>query len=210
MKRRLVQVGIIVLLLLIGAGIFVKYFPQIWGEAVYPLEYKDEILASSNEFGLERNFIAAVIFTESRFNKDAVSRVGARGLMQLMPATARGVANSLNMTDFSDSRLNEPAVNIRLGSAYLKQQFDKYNGNYDAILAHYNGGPGAAGILLSLGQNSLNRETNGFVSKVKNIWQTYDNIYGKNWEGGDGSFAIKENNFVDSLNIKNLFNFVFK
>ena len=175
MKKRLVQIGIIVLLLSIGVGIFVKYFPQIWGEAIYPLEYKDEILTSSNEFGLERNFIVAVIFTESRFNKDAVSRVGARGLMQLMPATARGVANSLNMTDFSDSKLNEPAINIRLGSAYLKQQYEKYNGNYDVILAHYNGGPKSAEIILFFGQNALNKETDGFISMVKNIWQTYDN-----------------------------------
>ena len=198
------------MLLLIGVVFFIKYFPQIWGEAVYPLEYKNEILSSATEFGLERNFITAVIFTESRFNKDAVSRVGARGLMQLMPTTARGVANSLGMSDFTQEKLNDPAINIRLGSAYLKQQYDKYSGNYDAILAHYNGGPSAAGILMSLGQGALNRETNGFVSRVKNIWQAYDNIYGKNWEGGSGAFGIKEDSFTDSLNIKNLFNFIFK
>lgn len=206
MKRRLVQIAIVIVIAIIGIIIFIKYFPSIWGEAIYPLEYKEEIQKSADEFKLEKNFIAAVIYSESRFHADSQSGAGAKGLMQLMPATARGVASAIGMSDYNDSKIFEPAVNIRLGSAYLKQQYDKYNGNYDAVLAHYNGGPGAAGILLDAGVNFLNHETFGFVNKVKNVWKMYDQIYGKNWEGGQS--IIKSESFADTLTLKNLFQFI--
>ena len=198
---------VIFALFIIALILFIRFFPAIWGEALYPLEYKDEIQSASIEFGLEKNFISAVIYTESHFNPEAKSGAGAKGLMQLMPATARGVADAIAMTDYTDSRVFEPAINIRLGSAYLKQQYDKYSGNYNAVLAHYNGGPVSAGIYLASGKTFLNRETFHFIDKVNNAWSMYDKIYGKNWEGG-GTILKNENPFIQNLDIKNLFQFV--
>src|SRR3990172_8331766 len=75
--------------------IFYFFFPQVWGDVLYPLDYKDSIKKYAIERNLHPNFVAAVIYTESRFHTDSVSGVGAVGLMQLMPGTAAGIASNL-------------------------------------------------------------------------------------------------------------------
>ena len=78
---------------------------------------------------------------ESEFNAAAQSPVGASGLMQLMPATARGVAKRYKI-QYSQSRLTNPAYNQQLGEAFLSDLIDGYNGSYFLALAAYNAGPG--------------------------------------------------------------------
>jgi len=92
----------------------------------------------------ERALILATIRQESAFETDAVSRAGARGLMQLIPPTARAVAKQLNLpSDNIEKRLlADPSLNLRLGRAYLADLIDDYDGSYLLAVAAYNAGPG--------------------------------------------------------------------
>ena len=88
---------------------------------------------AADKYGVDPALIAGVIETESNFNAGAVSRAGARGLMQLMPGTARG----LGVTD-----ANDPLQNVLGGAKLLGQMLDKYKGNVELALAAYNAGSG--------------------------------------------------------------------
>ncbi|MBC8791450.1 MAG: murein transglycosylase [Tagaea sp. CACIAM 22H2] len=93
----------------------------------------------------ERALTYAIIRQESQFESRVTSRAGARGLMQLMPATARAVAKSEGtLGTHTDARLFDPAYNIRLGRAFLHQMVEEFGGSYVLAAAAYNAGPGRA------------------------------------------------------------------
>ena len=85
-------------------------------------------------------FLHALIRQESMFNPEAQSPVGAMGLTQMMPATAKGVAKKLGMR-FKPQMLANPDVNLRLGAAFVENQISNFNGSYVLALAGYNAGP---------------------------------------------------------------------
>jgi soluble lytic murein transglycosylase len=90
----------------------------------------------------EHSLLFAIMRQESAFERDAVSRVGARGLMQLMPATASFIANKLQLP-FSADRLTADGIyNVLLGRAYLETLIDDFGGSYALAIASYNAGPG--------------------------------------------------------------------
>lgn len=91
---------------------------------------------------VEWALVHALIRQESRYDDQAVSTAGARGLMQLMPATAKEVATKAGISHQTDWLTGKPAHNINLGSRYLRRMLDRYNGNYAMALAAYNAGPG--------------------------------------------------------------------
>lgn len=108
-------------------------------EERFPLAYSDAVEAAAEDSGLSATEIWSVIRQESAFNAQAVSYVGARGLMQLMPATAKRVARQLKMkTRHPD--LFSPEVNVRLGANYLAAQRERF-GNLGLAAAAYNAGP---------------------------------------------------------------------
>jgi soluble lytic murein transglycosylase len=92
----------------------------------------------------EKALILAVIRQESAFQEDAVSSAGALGLMQLMPATAKGVAKKTGLPYAKGRLTSDPSYNISLGRAYLNELLGKFGGSYVLAIASYNAGPGRA------------------------------------------------------------------
>jgi soluble lytic murein transglycosylase len=111
-----------------------------------------------------------VIKEESKFSKYAISPVGAVGLMQLMPRTARLLARELKMPNYEQFRLYEPEVNIELGTYYLSKLLKQFNGELMFAIAAYNAGDGAAASWKKRKISNPNdipyRETRYFVRKV--------------------------------------------
>jgi len=85
-------------------------------------------------------FTHAMMRQESMFNADSVSPAGARGLMQLMPETAKDICRKIN-AGYSESRLSEPSYNLRLGTAFMNDLLNRFEGSYVLALAAYNAGP---------------------------------------------------------------------
>jgi len=105
----------------------------------FPLAFEASVMKAAQKTGLKPAEIWSIIRQESAFNQQAASYVGARGLMQLMPRTARKIARKLGMGK-STPQLFSPDVNIRLGSTYLSEQKKRF-GNLALAAAAYNAGP---------------------------------------------------------------------
>ena len=100
-----------------------------------------EIYRAGDRYGLDPMLILSVITVESAFNNDAVSSMGARGLMQLLPATARDISQELGVEYNGRKTLHDVRSNITLGAYYLSKLSERYNNNMKLYLAAYNYGP---------------------------------------------------------------------
>jgi soluble lytic murein transglycosylase len=107
----------------------------------YPTPFREEVLRRSREIALDPAYVYGLIRQESRFVTDARSHVGASGLMQVMPATARWTARKLGMDSFKVTQLNERETNIAIGTGYLKLVLDDFGGSMPMAAAAYNAGP---------------------------------------------------------------------
>ncbi len=126
--------------------------------------YDEHIRAAAERFRVEPELIKAVIHAESGFNRRAVSRKGARGLMQLMPGTAR----QLGVSDSFD-----PRENIFGGTRYLREMLDRYGNDLRLGLAAYNAGPEAVD---RSGGVPPYPETRSYVSRVSRLMQRYGGV----------------------------------
>ncbi len=140
-----------------------KTLPQNYTGSANPKTWDDAITHTAKTVGVDEHLIHAVIHTESAYNPNAVSRAGAEGLMQLMPATAEslGVKDSFN-----------PEQNIWGGASYLKQMLDRYNGDLIKALAAYNAGPEAVDRHNGIPNY---KETQAYVPKVLNYYYNLKN-----------------------------------
>ncbi len=108
----------------------------------FPTPFKEAVLKRSREIGLDPAYVYGLIRQESRFIMDARSGVGASGLMQIMPATARETARYIGMAGFTADQINDRDTNIIIGTAYLKRALDDFGGSMAMAAAAYNAGPG--------------------------------------------------------------------
>lgn len=110
-------------------------------ELRFPQPFDNLVLANANKFSLRPEYVYGVMRQESAFNSAARSHAGASGLMQLMPATAKQVAQSLRKSAPSRAALLQPKVNVELGSKYLRLMLDEYGNQQVLATAAYNAGP---------------------------------------------------------------------
>lgn len=108
----------------------------------FPMPYKDAVLQRATQIGLDPAYVYGLIRQESRFVMDARSGVGASGLMQVMPPTARWTAKKIGLTDFQPYQLADRDTNIVIGTGYLKLILDDFSGSMPMAAAAYNAGPG--------------------------------------------------------------------
>jgi soluble lytic murein transglycosylase len=107
----------------------------------FPTPFRQEVLATAREVGVDAATVYGLIRQESRFVTDARSHVGAAGLMQVMPGTARWTAKRIGF-DWNPAMSNDRAINLRLGMTYLKLVLDDFEGSAPMATAAYNAGPG--------------------------------------------------------------------
>ncbi|WP_395059686.1 transglycosylase SLT domain-containing protein [Polaromonas sp.] len=111
-------------------------------EQRFPTPFREAVTQRSQAIGLDPAYVYGLIRQESRFIMDARSHVGASGLMQVMPATARETARYIGLTGFTAEQINDRDTNIIIGTAYLKRALDDFGGSMPLAAAAYNAGPG--------------------------------------------------------------------
>ena len=111
-------------------------------EQRFPMPFRETVVSRSRAISLDPAYVYGLIRQESRFIMDARSGVGASGLMQVMPATARWTARKIGLDGFTPDQINDRDTNITIGTAYLKLALDDLNGSMPMAAAAYNAGPG--------------------------------------------------------------------
>ena len=184
MSRRKGCFSFVLFIILLAIAAVLLYQPVM--KQIYPIEYQEEIWQYAEEYRLDSYMVCAVIHTESRFRPLAVSRLGAVGLMQLMPDTAQWIAGQLQMGALTTEQILDPQTNIRLGTWYLADLMQVFDGRTDVVIAAYNGGRGQVNIWLTQKQwsgrydqrdNIPFAETRQFLFKVRTAYEKYQEIY---------------------------------
>jgi soluble lytic murein transglycosylase len=160
--------------------------PRAFWEMVYPFGWRSEVSEAAEHAGLDPFFVAAVVREESSYYPRAVSRAGARGLMQLMPATAQPLAEDRGLAFRNGLLLDEPGANLQLGASFLATQLREF-GDPRVALAAYNAGPRRArqwwqarktDDVEAWVEQIPYDETRRYVKRVMFSWEEYRRIYG--------------------------------
>ena len=152
--------------------------PAWWARIWYPLRYSTIVRAHARNYDLNPALLAAVIDEESKFRADAKSSAGAVGLMQLLPATAKGIAIHTGGSKFVTSDLYDPEINVRYGAWYLHHLLQKY-GDERLALAAYNAGQQNVDSWRAEGKDIQFPETRAYVAKVERLKGIYRRTYSR-------------------------------
>ncbi len=175
MKRVLVLVAVLAVLG-VGFASLQTSKPGWWERVWYPLRYEQIVRGHAQNYNLDPALVAAVIYQESKFKADARSGSGAIGLMQLLPATAEGIAVHTGGTQFRTTDLYNPEINIRYGSWYLRHLLEKY-GDERTALAAYNAGQDNVDRWRANGGGIRFSETRAYVKRVEELKKIYRGAY---------------------------------
>jgi soluble lytic murein transglycosylase len=160
-----------------GAFAYVNSTEPAWYVRLrYPLRYQAIVRGHARNYRLDPAFLAAVIYQESKFHAHARSSSGAIGLMQLLPATAKGIAVHTGGSRFRLSDLDDPEINVRYGAWYLRHLLDKY-GDERTALAAYNAGQDNVDHWRANGQGIAFSETRHYVKRVEHLRTLYRRGY---------------------------------
>ena len=178
----------ICLVMLLGIMVVVLFNSSWFLKLFYPYPHEELVKKYSQQYDVDPYLVLAVIRTESRFLTQASSRVGAKGLMQIMPETAVWIARQMKLTDFSEDKLFQPDYNIPMGIWYLAYLNKTFNSDMTKTLAAYNAGEHKVRKWLNDGTWSGNlqdtaqipyEETRNYVDRVLFDYHVYKRIYQK-------------------------------
>lgn len=161
-------------------------------QMLYPLAYSKHIAEAAEEFAISPWLILGIMRAESLFQPKVVSSVGARGLMQIMPATGARIAELTGYPNFEPSHLDRPEVSIAFGAWYLARLLEYYDHQLPLAIAGYNAGPVAIDRWIS--EKKLMRmdefledipyeQTRNYVSKVMGYMEIYSRVYSNGARG---------------------------
>ena len=168
---------LVVMIAIAGSILYVESSKPGWYARIrYPLSYEEIIRGHARNYDLDPALIAAVIYRESRFDADARSSSGAVGLMQLLPDTARGIAIYTGGSRFVVSDLEDPEINVRYGSFYLRRLIRKYD-DVPLALAAYNAGQTNVDEWEAEGRGIVFPETREYVDEVLEFQDVYARAY---------------------------------
>jgi soluble lytic murein transglycosylase len=174
--RRLAALGLLLVAIVGGFQYLRAGTPDFIQRIHYPLHYDAIIRGHARNYNLEPALLAAVIYQESKFDAHVRSSSGAVGLMQLLPSTAQGIATHTGGSKYRTSDLDDPELNIRYGSWYLRHLIDKY-GDERTALAAYNAGQNNVDRWRASGSGIRFPETRAYVAKVEKLKRIYRDIY---------------------------------
>ena len=186
-RRRRGMLLLMVLVAILAILPFALRVPDAVMRTMYPLRYEEAIREASEKNDLDPTFVAAVIYTESRFRPEVKSHQNAYGLMQLLPQSARFIQRRSGIEgDFRD-----PKVNIELGTWFLGYLNDRYKGDERLMLAAYNSGEGSVDAWTSdenfdIEKDIPYKETRDYVNRALEAQKTYQDLYGKNLQHNPG------------------------
>ncbi|MFD2169458.1 lytic transglycosylase domain-containing protein, partial [Tumebacillus lipolyticus] len=169
---------ILMIVLVVGSNWF-------W-RLLYPIHHEDIIREAAARNGVDPLLVAAIIRVESKFRSENVSKVGAVGLMQVMPETAEWIARESEIPYSGLEDLADPETNIQMGTWYLAFLKKQYEGNQAAAVAAYNAGPGRVSGWMNEGvwdgrletsEKIPVGETRHYISRVFFSYEKYQGLY---------------------------------
>ena len=170
--------------------------------ANYPMEYRSMIEDAADTFNLNPAFVSAIVRNESSFQPRAVSSVGARGLMQLMPDTAEWIAGKMKISGYAFERMFDPESNLQFGCWYLRYLSSLFHGDPVCVACAYHAGQGQVTAWLSdplLSSDGINLElekmtdgpTKTYAGRVIQAYGIYQTLYFNSALSDDGNMSAE-------------------
>ena len=158
MKKILKKLMILLIIIILVCLFMLWLYKNIF----FPRKYKDIVEQAASIYNVDPNLIYAVIKQESKFNKVATSKSGAKGLMQIMDATAKDMAKNIDGVNKKSYDIYDPYTNIFIGTKYLSYLISHFDGNYYLAIVAYNAGMG---------------KIEAWLNKDYTEYTTFDDIY---------------------------------